>query len=67
MLTVILTDSSVPWLPSEAQRQGIKKQQAIFSLDFETWQELVAEFEIEECIIPHREETGAETNQTWSG
>jgi hypothetical protein len=67
MLTVILTDSSDPWLPSEAQRQGIKKQQAIFSLDFETWQELVDEFDIKKCIIPHREEIEAETNQAWSG
>ncbi|KAJ5833426.1 hypothetical protein N7474_001737 [Penicillium riverlandense] len=59
--------SSDPWLPSEAQKQGIKKQQAIFSLDFETWQELVDAFDIKKCIIPHRDEIEAETNQAWSG
>ena len=33
------------------------KHQAIFSLDMETWEELVEAFEIKEPMIPHRVES----------
>ncbi|KAB8241798.1 putative nuclear protein Qri2/Nse4 [Aspergillus flavus] len=45
-----------PYAPSEAQRKGVQKHQAIFSLDFETWRDLIEVYGIEESIIPHREE-----------
>ncbi|KAE8152015.1 putative nuclear protein Qri2/Nse4 [Aspergillus avenaceus] len=45
-----------PYAPSEAQKKGIQKHQAIFSLDFETWQDLIEAYAIKESIIPHRHE-----------
>ena len=48
--------ASQPEVPSEAQRKGLQKHQAVFSLDFDTWEELVEVFDIKECLIPHREE-----------
>jgi hypothetical protein len=57
----------VPYPPHEAQAKRIQKYQAIFSLDFETWRDIVEEFDIKECIIPHREETREGTGQTWYG
>jgi hypothetical protein len=43
-------------MPSEAQRKGLQKHQAVFSLDFDTWEKLIEVFDIKECLIPHREE-----------
>ncbi|PWY90889.1 putative nuclear protein Qri2/Nse4 [Aspergillus heteromorphus CBS 117.55] len=45
-----------PHAPSEAQKKGIQKHQAIFTLDFETWRDLTKVYDIKESIIPHREE-----------
>ena len=59
-------DASAPYAPTEAQRKGIQKHQAVFSLDFETWEQLIEVFGIEKSIIPHRKET-EETGQTWYG
>ncbi|KAJ5182797.1 hypothetical protein N7492_000413 [Penicillium capsulatum] len=58
--------SAIPHAPSEAQRMGIQKHQAVFSLDFETFHELVEVFNIQDPIIPHREET-QQTSSTWYG
>lgn len=67
ILTDIPTDSTEPYAPRVAQEKGIQKHQAVFSLDFDTWKNIVEAFNLEEtsCIIPHREER-EETNQTWS-
>ncbi|OOO08555.1 Nse4 family protein [Aspergillus oryzae] len=55
-----------PYAPSEAQRKGVQKHQAIFSLDFETWRDLIEVYGIEESIIPHREEEQHEnTGHGW--
>ncbi|OJI81964.1 hypothetical protein ASPTUDRAFT_125634 [Aspergillus tubingensis CBS 134.48] len=59
--------SAKPHAPSEAQRKGIKKRQAIFTLDFETWQELIQVYDIKDSIIPHREEETQNTAQSWQG
>lgn len=59
-------DSTTPYAPSEAQRKGIQKHQAIFSLDYDTWEQLKDVFNIKECIIPQREET-EETSRAWYG
>ncbi|KAL8706171.1 MAG: hypothetical protein Q9201_000749 [Fulgogasparrea decipioides] len=40
----------------EQQATGAQKHQAVFHLDFETWEDLIDAFEIEQSIIPHREE-----------
>lgn len=45
-----------PYSPLEAQRKGIQKHQAVFSLDFDTWRDIIETFNITESIIPHREE-----------
>lgn len=45
-----------PYAPSEARRKGIQKHQAVFSLDFDTWRDLIEIYGIKESIIPHREE-----------
>lgn len=60
-------DSAEPYPPHEAQAKRIQKHQAIFSLDFETWAGIIKEFKIDECIIPHREDTEEGTGQTWYG
>ncbi|KAJ5689497.1 nuclear protein Qri2/Nse4 [Penicillium macrosclerotiorum] len=59
--------STAPFAPNEAQRMGIQKHQAIFTLDFDTWRDMIETFNIKECIIPHREEVQEETGQTWYG
>ncbi|KAJ5381651.1 uncharacterized protein N7496_004079 [Penicillium cataractarum] len=59
--------SAEPYPPHEAQAKRIQKHQAIFSLDFETWADIIKEFNIDECIIPHREDTEEGTGQTWYG
>ncbi|EPS34840.1 hypothetical protein PDE_09804 [Penicillium oxalicum 114-2] len=58
---------TAPYPPHEAQAKGIQKHQAIFSLDFETWAEIVREFGIQKSIIPHREEAHEGSRQTWYG
>ncbi|KAJ5794920.1 hypothetical protein N7457_001519 [Penicillium paradoxum] len=59
--------AAAPFAPSEAQKQGIQKHQTVFSLDHETWEELTKVFGIKESLIPHREETQAETGTSWYG
>ena len=52
---VEITDSTTASTPQEIKEKGIVKHQAVFHLDFETWEEIVREFGIEACLIPHRE------------
>jgi len=66
VLTALIVPS-VPYAPSEAQKKQIQKRQAVFSLDFDTWRELIKVFKISESIIPHREEQEEETGRTWHG
>jgi non-structural maintenance of chromosomes element 4 len=59
-----------PYAANEAQKKGIQKHQAVFSLDFETWQSLINAFQITESIIPYRaEEEQITTNRSrgWYG
>ncbi|KAE8378596.1 Nse4 C-terminal-domain-containing protein [Aspergillus bertholletiae] len=57
-----------PYAPNEAQKKGVQKHQAIFSLDFETWRDLIEVYDIKESIIPHREEEQHEnTGRGWYG
>ncbi|EEH42513.2 Smc5-Smc6 complex subunit NSE4 [Paracoccidioides brasiliensis Pb18] len=52
---------SQPAAPSEAQAKKLQKHQTVFSLDYETWEDLIEIFNIEESLIPHREEGTTES------
>ncbi|OAX83486.1 hypothetical protein ACJ72_02156 [Emergomyces africanus] len=56
---------SQPAAPSEAQAKKLKKHQTVFSLDFETWENLIEVFDIQEPLIPHRSDEP--TNQANRG
>ncbi|OJJ48346.1 hypothetical protein ASPZODRAFT_130338 [Penicilliopsis zonata CBS 506.65] len=58
-----------PYAPSEAQKKGIQKHQAVFSLDFETWEKLIEVYGIKKSVIPHRAEAAPPetTRQGWYG
>ncbi|KAL1957707.1 hypothetical protein VTO42DRAFT_5550 [Malbranchea cinnamomea] len=51
-----LHPSSESVRPSEAQRKGLQRRQAVFTLDFETWEDLIEAYNITESIIPHRDD-----------
>ena len=41
----------------EQQREArTKKHQAVFAIDYATWEQLIEAFDIREPMIPHREE-----------
>ncbi|KAK3166912.1 hypothetical protein OEA41_010037 [Lepraria neglecta] len=39
----------------QIQEENISKHQAVFHLDFETWEEIIDIYDIKESIIPHRQ------------
>lgn len=41
---------------SLASRQETERKQAVFTMSFETWEDIVESFGIKKCIIPHRED-----------
>ncbi|EGE81646.1 hypothetical protein RJZ56_004701 [Blastomyces dermatitidis] len=55
---------SQPAAPSEAQAKKLKKHQTVFSLDFETWENLIEVFDIREPLIPHRIDEATESENT---
>ncbi|KAL2820501.1 Nse4 C-terminal-domain-containing protein [Aspergillus cavernicola] len=57
--------TSKPYAPSEAQRRGLQKHQSVFSLDFDTWHDLIEAYSIRDCIIPHRQEEEHNTSRGW--
>ncbi|KAI9884111.1 MAG: hypothetical protein M1823_004115 [Watsoniomyces obsoletus] len=42
---------------SEIKEQGIHKHQAVFHLDWHTWEELIKTFNLRDPVIPHRNES----------
>ncbi|TID14599.1 hypothetical protein E6O75_ATG08745 [Venturia nashicola] len=55
---------------SESDRPtGTSRHQAIFSIDYETWQKLIVAYDITESMIPHRaeENIGVPNAQGWYG
>ena len=48
-------DATVAPTPKEIQRNNISKHQAVFHLDYETWEDIIETFDIKESIIPHRQ------------
>ncbi|CAG8335253.1 unnamed protein product [Penicillium salamii] len=59
--------ATAPYAPLEAQKQGIQKHQAVFSLDYDTWEQVIKLLDLKECVIPHREPTQEETSTSWHG
>ncbi|KAF2634805.1 Nse4-domain-containing protein [Massarina eburnea CBS 473.64] len=58
---ILVDDDNLPLLVpaqtlsvGEHRAQNMEKQQAIFSLDYQTWQDLIEAFNIKESLIPHR-------------
>ncbi|KEF55421.1 uncharacterized protein A1O9_08171 [Exophiala aquamarina CBS 119918] len=41
---------------SVAERQETQRNQAVFAIDFDTWEDITRSFGIERCIVPHRKE-----------
>ena len=48
-------DATIARTPEEIQRDNPSKHQAVFHLDYETWEDIIETFEIKESIIPHRQ------------
>ena len=58
-------DATTPASPKKIKAQGLQKHQAVFHLDFETWEDLIDAFDITESIIPPRShDGGAQVNAT---
>ena len=50
----------------DAKASGVQRRQAVFSIDFDLWRDIIEKLEITECIIPHREEEEQNnTRQRW--
>ena len=45
-----------PTAPQEAQERGLTKNQAVFAIDYETWDDIITSFDVEDSLIPHRQE-----------
>lgn len=56
-------DASDPQGPNQAREHGIQKHQAIFSLDFETFEDLIEVYNIRKPVIPPRDEQDAEARK----
>ena len=54
---------------NEGRAENVQKRQAVFHLDFDTWEELIRTFNIKESIIPHRKpDPSAQVSSTgWYG
>lgn len=63
LLSNTFPDGSDPHGPNDARTQSIQKHQAIFSLDFETFEDLIEAFGIREPIITARDEQDAEAQK----
>ncbi len=59
-------DATVPRNAEEIQRDNISKQQGVFHIDFDTWEDIIDAYDIKECVIPHRQ-TEEEANIGASG
>jgi hypothetical protein len=54
-LTLNDTAPAVPRSVSTQQSEGAHKHQAVFSIDYPTWQAFIRAYDIAEPLIPHRE------------
>lgn len=46
---------ATPQTVSEQRERGSKRHQAVFSIDYVTWQRLIQAFKIREPLIPNRD------------
>ncbi|KAJ4298280.1 hypothetical protein N0V90_006180 [Kalmusia sp. IMI 367209] len=60
-----LLTPEVPRTYAQQREQNVEKRQAIFSIDYATWQALIEAFDIKQPLIPHR--VSEETNVTAGG
>lgn len=44
---------------SDQREKNVQKHQAVFSIDYPTWQMFIQAFDIKEPLIPHREQEEA--------
>ena len=49
------SDATDTHTAKQIQEENISKHQAVFHLDFETWEEIIDIYDIKESIIPHRQ------------
>lgn len=49
------TDATNARQAEQMKIQGVEKHQAVFHLDYQTWEDLIGAYDIKESIIPHRE------------
>ena len=63
-----LSGPAEPRSMNEQRAQNITRHQAVFSIDYPMWQQMVELFEIDEAIIPHRnDEQPTQTVRGWYG
>lgn len=67
-LTNHFTGPCEPHTIQQQRELQIEKRQAVFSIDWSTWQELIEAFDVRKSLIPHRlpEETNMSANG-WYG
>mgnify|MGYP000867385929 CR=1 FL=1 len=53
-----MTVSSKPHTVAQQREKNQMRHQAVFSIDYSTWQRLIQAFNITEPLIPHRGATG---------
>lgn len=59
---------SQPTTAGQRSEAEVTKNQGVFHLDFDIWEESIKLFNITECTIPHREDsTGQPTGNGWYG
>ena len=54
-INAMFEDATVARSPQQIQDENNSKHQAVFHLDYETWEEIIDVFDIKESIIPHRQ------------
>ncbi|SMQ49177.1 unnamed protein product [Zymoseptoria tritici ST99CH_1A5] len=57
--SLILHNKQDPNVEQPARKKDSTKHQAVFAIDFQTWEDLIAAFNLKKPMIPHREEDPA--------
>lgn len=59
MVTNLRTVPGQPHGVSDQREKNVQKHQAVFSIDYPTWQMFVEAYDIKTSLIPHREQEQA--------
>lgn len=51
----MIEDATIARPAAQIQKENISKHQAVFHLDYETWEDIIEAYDIKESIIPHRQ------------